>query len=143
MADDTGLFGKIKQCEYCKRALPLHYEADYCPKCLDARLFNDVKDFIRSNTVNEYEVAAHFNIPLKQVKEWIREGRIEYRTDNSSNTISGMHCQRCGAPVTFGSLCPKCLKLLNSNKGLSSNGSPMADSKMRYLDVDSNSNSES
>ena len=83
--------------------------------------------------MNEYEVAEHFGIPIKQVKAWIREGRIEYRTSESGSSIS-MHCQRCGAPVSFGTLCPKCLKLLNGSKGVSMQKLNSGDSKMRYLD---------
>ena len=78
MAVEEGLFGKYKQCEFCGRPLPKNYEGDLCPRCKDNQLFREVKHFIRSNNVNEYEVAAHFDIPLKQVKEWIRDGRIEY-----------------------------------------------------------------
>ena len=95
MATEEGLFGKYKQCEFCNRPLPNDYEGTLCPRCKDHKLFHDVKEFIRANQVNEYEVADHFKIPLKQVKEWIREGRIEYNTSTSSNTISGMHCQHC------------------------------------------------
>ena len=133
MAVGERLFGNYKECEYCKRPLPIHYEKTLCPNCLDAQLFHEVKEFIRSNTVNEYEVAEHFGIPIKQVKAWIREGRIEYRTSESDSSIS-MHCQRCGAPVSFGTLCPKCLKLLNGNKGVSMQKLNSGDSKMRYLD---------
>ena len=133
MAVGERLFGNYKECEYCKRTLPIHYEKTLCPNCLDAQLFHEVKDFIRSNNVNEYEVAEHFGIPIKQVKAWIREGRIEYRTSESGSSIS-MHCQRCGAPVSFGTLCPKCLKLLNGNKGVSMQKLNSGDSKLRYLD---------
>ena len=133
MAVGERLFGNYKECEYCKRPLPIHYEKTLCPNCLDAQLFHEVKEFIRSNNVNEYEVAEHFGIPIKQVKAWIREGRIEYRTSESGSSIS-MHCQRCGAPVSFGTLCHKCLKLLNGNKGVSMQKLNSGDSKMRYLD---------
>ncbi|MDD6637719.1 MAG: FeoC-like transcriptional regulator [Lachnospiraceae bacterium] len=133
MAVGERLFGNYKECEYCKRPLPIHYEHALCPNCLDAQLFHEVKEFIRSNNVNEYEVAEHFGIPIKQVKAWIREGRIEYRTSESGGAIS-MHCQRCGSPVSFGTLCPKCLKLLNGNKGVSMQKLNSGDSKMRYLD---------
>ena len=133
MAVGERLFGNYKECEYCKRPLPIHYEKTLCPNCLDAQLFHEVKEFIRSNNVNEYEVAEHFGIPIKQVKAWIREGRIEYRTSESGSSIS-MHCQRCGAPVSFGTLCPKCLKLLNGSKGVSMQKLNSGDNKMRYLD---------
>lgn len=135
MATQQGLLGKYKQCEFCNRPLPNDYTYDLCPRCKDNQLFHDVKEFIRSNQVNEYEVADHFGIPVKQVKAWIREGRIEYVTTANSDTISGMHCQRCGAPVTFGSLCPKCLKLLNGAHGTTSFNNNSS-SKMHYLDTD-------
>lgn len=134
MATEEGLFGNFKHCKECGRALPVHYEHDLCPRCKDAELFRDVKEYIRSNTVNEYEVAEHFKISLKQVKEWIREGRIEYCIDDPSANVSSLHCLRCGAPVNFGTLCPKCLKVLNGNKGFSSDNNPSEDSRMRFLD---------
>ena len=56
MAVGERLFGNYKECEYCKRPLPIHYEHALCPNCLDAQLFHEVKEFIRSNNVNEYEV---------------------------------------------------------------------------------------
>ena len=133
MATEAGLFGKYKQCEFCRRPLPNDYEDVLCPRCKDNKLLHDVKEFIRANQVNEYEVADHFGIPLKQVKAWIREGRIEYNTTSESGTISGMHCQHCGAPVTFGSLCPKCLKLLNGGRATAA-ANNTANSKMHYLD---------
>lgn len=121
------------ECEVCKRILPRHYDKTICPHCEENQLFNKVKDFIRSNDVNEYEVANHFNIPIRQVKAWIREGRIEYKDSSTSNIMA--HCQRCGASISFGSLCPKCLKLLNGNKGY--NISPISSGSsgsMRFLD---------
>lgn len=133
MATEEGLFGHYKNCGECGRALPVHYEFDLCPRCREAELFREVKEYIRTNTVNEYEVAEHFHIPLRQVKEWIREGRIEYCTDDPSANVSSMHCLQCGAPVNFGSLCPKCLKTLNSGKGFTFDNTA-EDSRMRFLD---------
>lgn len=98
--------------------------------------FRNVRDYIRANTVNEYEVAEHFHIPLRQIKEWIREGRIEYHEVDTASTISGMHCQRCGAPVSFGTLCPNCLKLMNT-QGRSVAPAISPDSRMHYLDTPS------
>ena len=72
----------------------------------------------------------------REVKEWIREGRIEYHEVNTASTISGMHCQRCGAPVSFGTLCPNCLKLMNT-QGRSVAPAISPDSRMHYLDTPS------
>lgn len=134
MHNYKALFNNYKQCAVCKRPLPKDYKEDLCPHCLESQLFNEVKDYIRSNDVNEYEVAEHFSIPLRQVKAWIRDGRIEYK-QNETNKIAGLHCQRCGAPVTFGTLCPKCLKLMNGHKGYSGGYTAGTDGdRMHYLD---------
>lgn len=72
-----------------------------------------VKDYIRSNVVNEYMVADHFQISIKKVRNWIKEGRIEYVEKDTQ--IVGTKCQRCGKPVSFGTLCPDCMRLMNYN----------------------------
>ena len=132
MQTENNISDKFKYCEFCGRALPKHYEGTLCPACQEAQLFRNVRDYIRANTVNEYEVAEHFHSPLRQVKEWIREGRIEYQDSNPASTISGMHCQRCGAPISFGTLCPNCLKLLNAQVNAAAPAySP--DTRMHYL----------
>ena len=77
MLTEKNTSDKYKYCEFCGRTLPKHYEGTLCPTCQEAQLFRNVRDYIRANTVNEYEVAEHFHIPLRQIKEWIREGRIE------------------------------------------------------------------
>lgn len=138
MNTQRSLFNNLNACEFCKRPLPLEYPDSLCPACKETKLFQDVKDFIRKNDVNEYEVSEHFQIPVKQVKSWIREGRIEYKEKGATPSIAGLHCQHCGAPVSFGTLCSKCLKLINGNKGYMSN-SPLSDNnnnKMRFLDQD-------
>lgn len=136
MLTEKNISDKYKYCEFCGRTLPKHYEGTLCPTCQEAQFFRNVRDYIRANTVNEYEVAEHFHIPLRQIKEWIREGRIEYHEVNTASTISGMHCQRCGAPVSFGTLCPNCLKLMNT-QGRSVAPAISPDSRMHYLDTPS------
>ena len=93
MEQPQDLFGNYKYCEECKRPLPLTYKENLCPSCIEQKLFREVKEYIRENDVNEYDVAQHFHIPHMQVKKWIREGRIEYKDDHL-NTIT-MHCTRC------------------------------------------------
>lgn len=129
---NSNLFNNYKQCEYCGTPLSPEYQDTICPSCKERTLFQRVKEFIRANDVNEYEVAYHFHIPLRQVKEWIKEGRIEYKEQTSKTLIESLHCQRCGAPITFGTLCSKCLKHQNVGKGHAA-GKP-ADNKMYYLD---------
>jgi len=126
---------KYKNCEFCGRPLPIDYPNDCCPGCVENKLFREVKEFIRANDVNEYQVAAAFNIPVRQVKQWVREGRIEYKENPSGqHTIAEIRCHQCGAPVTFGTLCPKCLKALNNKIHGYDAQKTSTDSRMRYLD---------
>ena len=137
MSDVHFLFDNDKHhlCEICHRPLPSNYEDTLCPACKEQQLFSEVKDYIRANDVTEYDVATHFVIPLSLVKRWIKEGRIEYKTTEAP-AITGMHCQRCGAKVTFGSLCQKCLRFLNNDaKGYSMENPFESDTRMHYLDA--------
>ena len=114
--------------------LPEGYEFEYCPQCIEQRLFREVRDYIRKNNVNEYEVADEFQIPVRRVKAWIREGRIQYQETNDKITI-GFHCARCGEPITIGTFCSSCLRFMKGPKG--SLGIQLDDidaSKMRFLD---------
>ena len=104
-----------KNCSWCNCPLPLDYEEDMCPNCLEEALFRKVRDFVRENDVNEFEVAEEFQIPLKQVKIWIRQGRLEYK-DNDL-TLKNLHCEICGKPVQFGVLCTDCMRKSNINGG--------------------------
>lgn len=110
----NALFNNYKYCEDCGKPLPLTYKNSRCPFCIEQKLFHDVRDYIRENDVTEYQVSEHFNIPLHLVKKWIKEGRIEYK-DMGIGSLMSNHCERCGAPVTFGTLCAKCLKLMNTS----------------------------
>ena len=67
-----------KYCEHCGQAIPRSSEFACCTECQNSILFRAVKDYIRENNVNEFEVAEHFGIPLRLVKQWMRELRIEY-----------------------------------------------------------------
>lgn len=106
------LFQGDKYCEICHRNLPLNYKDSACPACSEYVLFQQVKEYIRASDVNEYQVADRFKIPLPLVRKWIREGRIQYK-ETSKDKVT-MHCQLCGAKVTFGSICQKCLKEQNT-----------------------------
>ncbi|SDB18271.1 hypothetical protein [Eubacterium oxidoreducens] len=126
----------IKQCEECGRAMPIDYPHNICPTCKENSLFREVREFIRANDVNEYQVADKFNLPVEQVKNWIRNGRIEYKQLGEKNLMGGNYCARCGASVSFGTLCPKCLRLMNNQKkGVAiQKPSDSDNSKMRFLD---------
>ena len=93
-------------CQQCGRPLSPEYTEDICPLCQEINLFNDVKEYIRDNDVNEVDVADHFGIPNRKVRQWIKDGRIQYK--NAKDAITGVHCQICGKPLEFGNVCAEC-----------------------------------
>lgn len=134
--DEKTLFHNGRYCKSCGKLLLENYMKDLCSVCEAQRIFDEVRDYIRSEEVNEYDVAEHFQIPVEMVRQWIKEGRIEYK-ERGENTIMSSFCQRCGAKVTFGTLCPKCLKEMNSqHKGYAVHpvGGAQEPGKLRFLE---------
>lgn len=127
---NENLFGNLKYCRVCHRPLPMDYETDICIGCEENELFHQVKEFIRSRDVTEYQVAEEFQIPIRKVKNWIKEGRIEYK--ERKEKIQSLHCVSCGEPIAFGSYCQKCYKLHHTAKGgvVAQKG----DDRMRFLE---------
>lgn len=126
-----------KECKLCRKFLPTTYEEDYCPHCKEIILFSKVKEYIRSNTVNEFQVSEHFGIPLRKIKSWIREGRIEYalRNTDDGKKMSFNTCVACGLPIKSGQFCPKCesLKSKADMFGLISHNPSNKNDKMMFL----------
>lgn len=129
--DDVDVY---KTCEFCNAPLPKNSTETLCMNCYDRVLFLEVKEFIRENDVNEFQVAEHFGLPLRVIKNWINEGRIQYKEDASGqHIIANSRCVVCGAPVTFGTRCSKCQKKSNKNIQGFSGQLPTVDDKMRFL----------
>ena len=70
---------KTRHCVYCGKPITRSAEFNCCYFCEDTILFDKVKEYIRDNNVTEIQVAKHFAIPLRIVKQWIREDRLGYR----------------------------------------------------------------
>lgn len=134
MDTNRGFFQNYKYCIDCKKLLPEEYGYELCPACLEQRLFREVREYIRTNDVTEYDVAEEFGLPVRRVRAWIKEGRIEYREDETK-TIIGMQCARCGEKITIGAFCPQCLRILQHPKATLAAGFEDVDaSRMRFLD---------
>lgn len=118
-------------CAICHRILQKDYPDELCPACKEQELFSRVKDYIRANDVTEFDVADHFEIPLHKVKGWIREGRIEYKELHTPALIN-LHCQICGEPIQFGTLCSKCQRKSNTSGSARVNTDTVSE-RFRYL----------
>lgn len=106
-------FGNYKKCIMCGRLLAVEYEKDYCEGCEERKLFKDMREYIRLHDVTEYKLAEIFKVPHSKVHGMIESGDIEY----TGKRIALMDlCARCGAPISFGTLCRSCMRLLNRKK---------------------------
>ena len=103
-------------CPQCGRMLSADVpRGELCEACKEMKLFDEVREYIRKNDVNEFEVAIHFGIPRLKVKRWIKEGRIEYKEEGTRFLAAG-HCEVCGNPIAFGTLCTRCKRKLDDQK---------------------------
>ena len=123
---------EARSCKECRRDLKPEYPDDTCPACKERLLFNQVKEYIRENDVTEFQVSEHFHIPHFKVKGWIREGRIQYK-DLQTPTMETLHCQECGEPITFGTLCTKCLRKSNISGNAIGKSGDEDDVRFRFL----------
>lgn len=105
---DIDFFDRCKRCSRCGRPLPNDYRFDTCSACEEADLFDEVRDYIRSHDVNEIQVAEHFQISRRKIHAWIREGRIQYKTDDKSMMLNS--CRSCGKQIPFGEYCKDCMR---------------------------------
>ncbi len=130
----------VRVCRNCGRRLIRSAKNGLCPMCAEQELFNDVRDYIRANDVKDYDVAEKFGLPLVKVKEWIRQGRIQYKDDPTMKaSIMGNFCEICGSPLNFGTVCPRCMKDKKKEniKGVAiTQPNSDGDKKMRFLDND-------
>lgn len=85
-----------------------------CPACREKleMKFREVKDYIRENKgVGITEVAEACDVEPGQIRQWLREERLELAADSAVF----LRCENCGQPIRSGRFCEKCT--LNMAKG--------------------------
>lgn len=109
---------ELRVCKKCHRLFESTTAAIVCPNCsreLEA-VFKKVKSYIRSHPeASIVEVSEACNTDMEQIKQWIREERIEY----TKESVIGIECERCGKTIKTGRLCAACKsELLNNIQSL-------------------------
>lgn len=98
---------ELRVCKKCHRIFESTTAAIVCPYCsreLEA-VFKIVKSYIRSHPeASIVEVSEACNTDMEQIKQWIREERIEY----TKESVIGIECERCGKIIKTGRLCAEC-----------------------------------
>lgn len=82
-----------------------------CPECdkKDQEEFAKVRAYLReSPTAQISDVSEATGVPVKRIQEYLREGRLVL-----AERVDWLRCERCGAPIATGWLCPKCAAEIN------------------------------
>ena len=134
MEDGGKLFDGSRFCTWCHCPIPIDSEYDLCKNCQASMELRAIRDYVREHDVNEFQLAEIFEIPLRKVKQWIREGRLEYK--ELQNSMVNLHCQRCGKPIQFGNFCAECNRLEYGVQGGFEKIQKDADEQIRFYNKD-------
>jgi len=109
-------------------------------KALDEK-FEQVKDYIYDHPrVDMQEVSEVFDVPIPQIKQWIREERLAFAEDS----MIGLECERCGVTIRTGRFCKSCkdklakglTDLYPEKKPIEKQKDPRENPRMRFLNYD-------
>lgn len=104
---------EVRSCKMCKGLFNYLGGRPLCPKCIAALedKFQDVKQYVIDNpNASISEVAEENEVPISQIKQWIREERLSF----SKDSVVGIECESCGAMIKTGRFCDSCKNKLHS-----------------------------
>lgn len=95
-----------------------------CPRCRDEQeaKFQEVKEYVREHHGSDIaEVSRECNVDPGQIRQWIREERLEF-ADDSPIRIA---CESCGTMIRSGRFCDKCkMEMTNGFKQVMGHKNP-------------------
>ncbi len=135
----------VKNCRKCGRLFNYITGQQMCPACkeeLEVK-FQETKAYIKEHTgVRLEQVAEACDIDVRQIRQWLREERLELTEDS----MVVLDCELCGGPIRRGKYCDKCKQNMASNLSTLLKGqAPTADiisegrkkdARMRFLSDD-------
>ncbi|MBO4898936.1 MAG: flagellar protein [Lachnospiraceae bacterium] len=96
----------VRNCRGCGKLFNYVSGPFMCPACREKleEKFQEVKKYIQENKgVTVSAVAEACDIDSNQIRQWIREERLEF-----ASGASEICCEKCGTPITSGRFCDKC-----------------------------------
>ncbi len=96
---------EIKTCKKCKKFFNSLGREIYCPRCNDEleKEFQNVKKYLEENpNSNIVTIANECKVKENQIKEWIRQERLEIKGG------VGITCEKCGRMIPSGRYCDDC-----------------------------------
>lgn len=105
---------EVQTCSKCGRLFNwVEIGPRLCPFCKEKEedTFKEVKEYLWDHRgATMIEVIENCGATEKQIKQWIREQRIEFSKE-SGVTVD---CERCGRPIFSGKMCSECRKQMEA-----------------------------
>ena len=98
---------EVRNCKGCGKLFNYLQGPPLCPSCVRALdlKFEEVKEYVYDHPrVGMQEVSEDLEVPISQIKQWIREERLAFCEDS----MIGLECENCGAIIRTGRFCKKC-----------------------------------
>ena len=97
----------VRNFRKCGRVFNYIIGQTLCLSCRDEleNKFKEVKEYVQKNRgcgIND--VAEACEVESSQIKQWIREERLEFTEDS----MIGLACEICGSSIRTGRYCEKC-----------------------------------
>lgn len=103
----------VRNCRKCGRVFNYVVGPVICQQCKEEleKKFQEVKNYVRENPgANIMEVSEACEVFPEQIRQWIREERLQF-TDDSSIKVP---CEGCGKMINSGRFCDKCKSTLQN-----------------------------
>lgn len=130
----------VRNCKKCGKLFNFTGEP-LCPACvkeMESKFFQ-VREYIYSNpTASMATLAEENEIPIQQIKKWVRQERLSFTKDSGIS----IDCEMCGKPILTGRYCKECkTKVTNKFSSMyqedtgknKSAKKPSSNGKMRFL----------
>lgn len=104
----------VRTCRKCKKIFNYLTGPILCPACREAleQKFQEVKKYIQEHRgVNMQEVADVCEVDMQQIRQWLREERLELAEDSAIV----LACESCGCAIRSGRFCDKCRNAMANN----------------------------
>lgn len=101
-------------CEHCGKVFNSNGFFKVCPGCMerDENDFTKIKEYLYERPCSKiFEVANDLNMPVKKIKRYLRENRLEIIEKNNHF----LFCEMCGKPIRSGKYCDECYREFHRN----------------------------
>lgn len=101
----------VRNCRSCGKIFNYISGMPICPACKESTeaKYQKVKEYVREHKgVSVREVARECEVDEGQIRQWVREERLEFTTESGI----GIACESCGTPIPTGRYCQQCKNAL-------------------------------